>query len=241
MRYIDVGCQASALLSQTLQDGKWFIKSKSYTNSNANIPSGSSGFQSLLLQIRNSSVNSLFVQYGIGNSALDLCLNQNFDSVNLTCVSLQLSIAGLKYPNKALNPTMRPAECFAAYTASWGGSSLKSYGGTMDRSNFGATIGTLPSNKDNSITTMASGLRTSSSSDSKKWKVVECPNMHYNGFDIQRCSGSVLSGVNTRSSCPYLELNINSATGYTATAFVWAMSDVILVVDVVSKQIQAFI
>ena len=76
MRYIDVGSQAASLLSQTLQDGKWFIKSKSYTNSNANIPSGSSGFQSLLLQIRNSSVNSLFVQYGLGNGAVDLCPNQ---------------------------------------------------------------------------------------------------------------------------------------------------------------------
>ena len=51
MRYIDVGAEASNLLSQTLQDGTWFIKSKSYTNSNANIPAGSFGFQSLLLQI----------------------------------------------------------------------------------------------------------------------------------------------------------------------------------------------
>jgi hypothetical protein len=138
MRYIDVGSEASSLLSQTLQDGKWFIKSKSYTNSNANIPSGSSGFQSLLLQIRNSSVNSLFVQYGLGSGALAVCPNQNYDSVNLTCVSLQLSIAGQKYPNKALNPSQRPAECYAAYIASWGGSSLKSFGGTMDRSSFNA-------------------------------------------------------------------------------------------------------
>ena len=241
MRYIDVGPQASSLLSQTLQDGKWFIKSKSYTNSNANIPSGSSGFQSLLLQIRNSSVNSLFVQYGIGNSALDLCPNQNFDSVNLCSVSLQLSIAGLKYPNKALNPTVRPAECFAAYIAAWGGSSLKSFGGVMDRSSYNATLGTLPSIKDNSMVTPAAGKRANSHSDTASVVVTSFPNMHYNGFDVQRCGGSVLSGVNTRSSCPYLELNLNVPTAHTATAFVWAMSDVILVVDVMSKQIQAFI
>jgi hypothetical protein len=229
------------MLSQTLQDGKWFIKSKSYTNSNANIPVGSSGFQSLLLQIRNSSVNSLFVQYGIGNSALDLCPNQNYDSVNLCSVSLQLSIAGLKYPNKALNPTARPAECFAAYIAAWGGSSLKSFGGVMDRSAYNATLGTLPSIKDNSMSTPSAGKRTHSVSDSGTNHIINYPNMHYNGFDVQRCAGSVLSGVNTRSSCPYLELNLNTPTAYTATAFVWAMSDVILVVDVVSKQLQAFI
>jgi hypothetical protein len=241
MRYIDVGPQAASLLSQTLQDGKWFIKSKSYTNSNANIPVGSSGFQSLLLQIRNSSVNSLFVQYGIGNSELALCPNQNFDSVNLCSVSLQLSIAGLKYPNKALNPTMRPAECFAAYIAAWGGSSLKSFGGVMDRSAYNATLGTLPSNKDNSMTTPSAGKRPHSVSDAGTNHIISYPNMHYNGFDVQRCGGSVLSGVNTRSSCPYLELNLNVPTAYTATAFVWALSDVILVVDVVSKQLQAFI
>ena len=242
MRYIDVGSEASNLLSQTLQDGKWFIKSKSYTNSNANIPSGSSGFQSLLLQIRNSSVNSLFVQYGLGSGALAVCPNQNYDSVNLTAVSLQLSIAGQKYPNKALNPTMRPAETYAAYIAAWGGSSLKSFGGVMDRSSFNACYGTVPSQKDNSIVVPAAGLRAWSQSESStKWIVSQYPNMHYNGFDIQRCGGSVLSGINTRSSCPYLELNINTATGATATAFVWAMSDVILVVDVVSKQLQAFI
>lgn len=241
MRYIDVGAQASSLLSQTLQDGKWFIKSKSYTNSNANIPSGSSGFQSLLLQIRNSSVNSLFVQYGIGNGDLAVCPNQNFDSVNLCSVSLQLSIAGLKYPNKALNPTVRPAECFAAYIAAWGGSSLKSFGGVMDRSSYNATLGTLPSIKDNSMVIPAAGKRANSSSDTASVVVTSFPNMHLNGFDVQRCGGSVLSGVNTRSSCPYLELNLNVPTAYTATAFVWAMSDVILVVDVVSKQLQAFI
>lgn len=242
MRFIDVGSQAASLLSQTLQDGKWFIKSKSYTNSNANIPAGSSGFQSLLLQIRNSSVNSLFVQYGLGSSALAVCPNQNFDSVNLTCVSLQLSIAGQKYPNKALNPSQRPAECFAAYIAAWGGSSLKSFGGTMDRSSYNACYGAVPPNKDNSIVVPAAGLRATSQSDTNtNFIIVSNPNMHYNGFDIQRCAGSVLSGVNTRSSCPYLELNINTATAATATAFVWAMSDVILVVDVMSKQINAFI
>jgi hypothetical protein len=136
---------------------------------------------------------------------------------------------------------MRPAETFAAYIAAWGGSSLKSYGGVMDRSSFNACYGTVPSQKDNSIVVPAAGVRVYSQSDSTKHTVSSYPNAHFNGFDIQRCSGSVLSGVNTRSSCPYLELNINTATAATATAFVWAMSDVILVVDVVSKQLQAFI
>ena len=241
MRYIDVGSQASALLSQTLQDGKWFIKSKTYTNSNATIPSGSSGFSSLLLQIRNSSVNSLFLQYGVGAAALAVCPNYSFDSINPALVSLQCSIAGQKYPNKALNPSQRPAECYASYIAAWGGSSLKSFGGVMDRSSYGATIPSVPSGKDNMLTVPALGVRASSQSDSTTLNVVSAPNMHYQGFDIQRCSGSLFSGVNTRSSPPYIDLNLGVASSSTITCYAWGMSDVVLVIDVPSKQIQAFI
>ena len=241
MRYVDVGSQAAALLSQTLQDGKWFIKSKTYTNSNATIPSGSSGFSSLLLQIRNSSVNSLFLQYGVGAGSLAACPNYSFDSINPALVSLQCSIAGQKYPNKALNPSQRPAECYAAYIAAWGGSSLKSFGGVMERSSYGATLPSVPSAKDNMLTVPALAVRPSSQSDSASVVVVSYPNLHFQGFDIQRCSGSLFSGVNTRSSPPYIDLNLGVASASTITAYAWGMSDVVLVIDVPSKQVQAFI
>lgn len=241
MRYVDVGSQAAALLSQTLQDGKWFIKSKTYTNSNATIPSGSSGFSSLLLQIRNSSVNSLFLQYGVGAGSLAACPNYSFDSINPALVSLQCSIAGQKYPNKALNPSQRPAECYAAYIAAWGGSSLKSFGGVMDRSSYMATLPSVPSAKDNMLTVPALAVRAYSQTDSSTYAVVSYPNLHYQGFDIQRCSGSLFSGVNTRSSPPYIDLNLGVASTSTITAYAWGMSDVVLVIDVPSKQVQAFI
>lgn len=241
MRYVDVGSQASALLSQTLQDGKWFIKSKTYTNSNATIPSGSSGFSSLLLQIRNSSVNSLFLQYGVGTAALAVCPNYSFDSINPALVSLQCSIAGNKYPNKALNPSQRPAECFGAYIAAWGGSSLKSFGGVMERSAYMATIPSVPAGKDNMLSVPALGIRANSQSDTGPNYVVSYPNMHYQGFDIQRCSGSLFSGVNTRSSPPYIDLNLGVASSSTITCYSWGMSDVVLVIDVPSKHVQAFI
>lgn len=241
MRYIDVGQQAAALLSQTLQDGKWFIKTKTYTNSNSTIPSGSSGFTSLLLQIRNSSVNSLFLQYGIGTGNLAACPSYSFDSINPALVSLQASISGQKYPNKALNPSQRPAECYTAYIAAWGGSSLKSYGGVMDRCAYGATLPSVPNGKDNMLTVPAAGIRAFSQSDATTTPVLSIPNMHYQGFDISRCSGSLFSGVNTRSSPPYIDLNLGVASTSTVTCYAWGMSDVVLVIDVMSKHVQAFI
>ena len=181
------------------------------------------------------------MQYGVGAGALAVCPNYSFDSINPALISLQCSIAGQKYPNKALNPSQRPAECYASYIQAWGGSGLKSFGGVMDRSSYMATIPSVPSGKDNMLTVPALGVRAHSQSDAVTNVVVSYPHMHYQGFDIQRCNGSLFSGVNCRSSPPYIELNLGVASTSTITAYAWGMSDVVLVIDVPSKQIQAFI
>ena len=61
--YVNIGEVSGQLLKQTLYDGKYFIKSSTYTGANASIANGSSGNVSLPLQIRNSSVKSLFWQF----------------------------------------------------------------------------------------------------------------------------------------------------------------------------------
>ena len=241
MRYIDIGAESAAMLSQTLQDGKWFIKSKTYTNSNVTIPSGTSGFSSLLLQIRNSSVNSLFLQYGIGTASLAVAPSYSFDSFNPACVSLQCSIAGMKFPNKALNPSQRPAECYTSLIQAWGSSSFKSFGGVMYRGAYGSTIPSRPTQSDNLTVVPSAGTRAVSSSDSTTENLVDFPSMHYQGFDLQRVNGSLFSGVNTRSSPPYIDLNLGVASTSTITCYAWGMSDLVLVIDVPRKQVQAFI
>jgi hypothetical protein len=80
LKYLDIGDVASNLLKQTLVDGKWFIKSQTYTNSAVTIPNGSSGNQQLLLQIRNTSVKSIIHQFGIAQGAV--CPNGYYDAVN---------------------------------------------------------------------------------------------------------------------------------------------------------------
>jgi hypothetical protein len=64
LKYLDVGDIAAQMLRQTLQNGKWFIKASTYTNSSITIPSGSNGSQQLLMQIRNTSVKSVFHTFG---------------------------------------------------------------------------------------------------------------------------------------------------------------------------------
>ena len=111
----------------------------------------------------------------------------------------------------------------------------------MDRSSYGATIPSVPSGKDNILTVPSAGTRAYSQSDTTASYIVNSPNLHFQGFDIQRCSGSLFSGVNTRSSPPYIDLNLGVASTSTITAYAWGMSDVVLVIDVQSKQVQAFI
>ncbi len=45
LKYVDVGEQAASLLSQTLKDGKWFMKCLTYGQSSVSMPSSSQGTQ----------------------------------------------------------------------------------------------------------------------------------------------------------------------------------------------------
>lgn len=238
MKYVDIGQVASSLLQQTLQDGKWFIKSKTYTNSNASLPQGSSGTTSLLLQIRNSSVNSLFFQFSTSAKPA-ICPNGVYDAINPALIGLQASISGNKFPNKQISVSTRPAEAYSMYVQAWGGLGSKAYGGVMTRSSFGASYPLLASG-DAMCVLPATATRAESSTDATSINVVSNPNMCYLGVDLQRVSGSLFSGINTRSGGAYLDLNIGSATLANIVCYAWAMSDVVLVVDVASKHIQAF-
>ena len=239
MKYIDVGDVAANLLSQTLQDGKWFIKASTFSNSNVTIASGSNGSSSLLYQIRNSSVKSLFIQHGIAASAV--CPNGYYDAINPALISLQASISGVKYPNKPLNPSQRPAETFAAFMSAWGASSLKSFGGVMYRGAYGSCIPSRPTNSDNMLVVPSLGLRASSNSDATTDIIVKNPHMSYQGFDFERVSGSLFSGINTRSSPPYIDVTFGVATTSTIQSYGWGLSDVVLCIDTTTKHLQAYI
>jgi hypothetical protein len=111
MQYVDVGEAAAQMLRSTLQDGKWYLKSTTYTNSSVNIPTGSAGSQQLLLQIRNSSVKSCIHQFGASNAVTAQSLvtpNGYYDAVNPGLSQRQLQVGGAFYPNLSLNDCQRP-------------------------------------------------------------------------------------------------------------------------------------
>ena len=239
MSYVNIGEISGALLKQSLYDGKYFIKSCTYTGANASIANGSSGNVSIPLQIRNSSVKSLFWQFSIAKSPR--APNGYFDALNVNCISMQANLAGQKYPNKPMNPSERPSECYTNYLCAWGGHGLKAIGGTMYRGSYGATLNAV-AGSDSSIVVPGAGTRTASQLEtSTPQQVSSFPSMHYEGLNLERISGALFSGLNTRMSPPFLEMNIATPIDVAVTCYAFAMSDCILKIDPQTKTLEVLL
>lgn len=244
MKYIDIGSMASNLLKQTLQDGKWFIKAQTYTQSAVTIPNGSNGTQQLLLQIRNTSVKSILHQFGIAQGAV--CPNGYYDSVNPGLNSRQCQVGGNFFPSKPINDLQRPSEGYPylIQALAQGGGLTKAYGTTVSKIAYSVVggIASVPTGSESCVVIPANALRPApTGNDEQNVNITKFPNSFYCGYDMEKSSGILFQGVNTRASPPFLNLNIGTSTNATVTVNAWGMSDVILQIDTVAKQIQAFI
>jgi hypothetical protein len=116
------------------------------------------------------------------------------------------------------------------------------FGGVLQRESYGSTIPSLPANPDNSLVVPAAAYRASPvGSDNGTLPIVKYPNQHFLGVDLEKSSSVLFQGVNTRSTPPFIEYNFQVATTSSATLFGWGLSDVVLEIDAVSKQIVAYI
>jgi hypothetical protein len=246
MKYIDIGDMASQILSQTLQDGKWFLKATTYTNSAVTIPANSSGNQQLLLQIRNTSVKSILHTFALsGTGALALCPNAQYDSIAPSLTSRQCQVGGQFFPNKPINDLQRPSEGYQYLIQSLaqGGGITKSYGTTINRYSYCVTTATV-TNSDTTFVVPANAQRAAiTGSDELAFNriIVNFPNSFYCGYDLEKSAGILFQGVNTRASPPFLNLFISTGSAFVYNVNAWGMSDVILQVDTIAKQITAFI
>lgn len=245
MKYIDISESASNLLKQTLVDGKWFIKSQTYTNSAVTIPNSSFGSQQLLLQIRNTSVKSILHQFGSAQSATTP--NGYYDAVNISLNTRNCQVGGSYYPNKPINDIARPSEGYPylIQALAQGGGITKSYGTCVTRPMYMTNISALTGlNADSGYTVLtgANCIRTTALGDNSSFSnVTQYPCSFYCGYDLEKSSGVLFQGVNTRAQPPFLNLNIGTAVPTTIICQAWGLSDVILSIDLMAKQVQAFI
>jgi hypothetical protein len=244
LKYLDVGDIATQLLSQSLNNGKWFMRATTYTNSSVTIPNGSNGNSQLLLQIRNSSVKSLLQYFCTAQSAS--CPNFFFDAINPSLNSRQVQIGSQYIPNKPINDLQRPAEGYAyliqALTS--GGGLAKTAGSGVYRNSYNVSIPSVPTGSDSAVVAPAgNGTRPAyPGDDNTAFAIIsKYPNSAYYGYDLEKVSGILLCGVNTRSTPPFLNINFAQATTSTVICQAWGMSDVILAFDIPSRSVQAFI
>ena len=249
LKYIDIGDMASSMLMATLPDNRILYKSATYTNSQITIPSGSSGAQQLLLQIRNTSVKSVFSQFGQSNSVIAQSLvspNGYYDAINITTNSRQLQIGGNFFPNRPINDVARPSEGYIYLVQSLGGNIPSALGTVVNREMYNtvggvAAVPTGP-NVDTFLVLPATVVRAAPvGSDGGSVSVLQYPSGHFHGYDLERLGGVMFSGINTRSTPPFLNLNIQNALNATISCNAWGYSDVVLVFDIASKSVQAFV
>jgi len=249
LKYIDIGESAAQMLMMTLPDNRILYKSATYTNSQVTIPSGSSGAQQLLLQIRNTSVKSVYSQFGQSNSVAAQSLvspNGYYDAINITTNSRQLQVGGSFYPNRPINDISRPSEGYLYLIQSLGGSIPSALGTVISREMYNSVggVASIPTgaNVDTFLILPATVVRAAPvGSDIGSQGVMAYPSSHFHGYDLERLGGVMFSGINTRSTPPFLNLNIQNALNATITCNAWGYSDVVLVFDIASKSVQAFV
>ena len=240
MKYIDVGDLSAQMLRQTLQNGKWYIKASTYTNSSVNIPNGSSGAVQALLQIRNTSVKSIYHQFGIAQGATSP--NGYFDALNIALTSRQLTTGSQFFPNRPINDCRTPAEGYNYLIQSLGGGLTKSLGTVVNRNTYNSVIPSVPTGSDTALVVPSAGIRAASpGDDSGNQTVLKFPSMAYYGYDLEKSAGILFQGVNTRASPPFLNLNLAAAATSTITCQAWGYSDLVLEFDLNSKQITPYI
>ncbi len=242
MKYIDIGDAAANMLSATLNNGKYYMKSLTYIQSSVSLPSNSAGTQQLLLQIRATSLKSVIHQFGLPAGASTP--NQYYDAVNPGLTSRQLQIGGSNlYPSKPINDSQRPAEAYPILIQSLGGSLIKSYGTTVTREMYNSTHPTIPTGSDSTLCTLADGLRVvGGGSDIVNKQLSKWPSSAYYGYDVEKCAGVLFTGVNSRSSPPFLNLFLGASTGSnTFLMNAWGIVDAIVEIDVMSKSVVAYI
>ena len=126
-----------------------------------------------------------------------------------------------------------------------GGGITKSYGTTVNRFTYCVNLNTV-TGSDTTFSIPAAGARPASAGVddlATTLSVINFPNAFYCGYDLEKSAGILFQGVNTRASPPFLNLFISTGTsaGVSVNVNAWGMSDVILQVDTIAKQITAFI
>jgi hypothetical protein len=242
-KLVDMGASAIPLIMNSLKNGKIYIKSSTWLNSNIAIPVGTSGVGTYLLQLRASSVKSLFWYSAQG--ATTQTPNGTYDAVNIGCnLKEQVIIGGGFYPNKELNPSQQPSLVMASLAGAFGYGSSYNFGGIINSYQFNSTLPSVSAGSDAQLVVPAVGgtRPVPVGSDYTAQALVNYLSCAFRGVDLEKAGKSTLyQGVNTRNTPPYVSQNYSVATTVAGTLISFALCDLILEIDPMSKSIVGYV
>jgi hypothetical protein len=123
----------------------------------------------------------------------------------------------------------------------WGKTSTLDGSGCVYRGSYGATLNTV-TNSDSLVVVPATGQRAISQIENATYDIiVHYPNTHFIGFDTERITGSLFSGVDTRFSPPYLECNIATTLTDNVTCYAFALLDCVIKIDPQQKTCEVLV
>jgi len=209
---------------------KIHIRSQSYRQaSNYLSASQGSGTNDLLVGIRLSSLKSIYMACWPAN-AQELKyagVNPNLDQG--TC----FVIAGQNYPQRTMNPSAKPADCYMELQKSFGALNTTVFNGVMAKTGFysaSTAYGYMPAYQFAAAAT-ASG-----------YTPIISPNQFYLGVDTEVVArkANLLSGINVNSSPMFFRAQVGSAlAAQQHTLNFFGYYDLVLEIDCIAKNIIA--
>lgn len=151
-----------------------------------------------------------------------------------------MNSGGIRQPVVAINASKKPSQAMHHLMAALGGNAMSTYGGTLNRSSYGATLPSVPPGSDTMLVVPNAGVRPYSSFDAERDQIIiEKPNAVIYGFDISRCSGSALfSGAYTWNDGLQIEWTTTIANEVPLLMTSYALHDQIFIFDTVNKTVQ---
>jgi hypothetical protein len=203
---------------------KIHIRSQTYRQATNQLTAASgAGTYDLLVGIRVSSLKSIFLCCSPANAAEGKYAGVNPNLDQGTC----FVIAGQNYPQRGLNPSGHPSDCFTELQKALGALSFSVFNGAINKIGYYTSSQTY--GLCGAYNAVAANIQTA-------------PNQFFLGIDTEVVArkDSLLSGINVNSSPMFFRAQVGAAlTNINHTLNFWGYYDVILEIDVVSKNIIA--
>ena len=200
---------------------KIYIRSQSYRTSTNTLAGGTSGLNDVLIGTRVSSLKSFFMTCSPSNA-----LEKKFASVNPNLTQGTCLVAGgLQIPQRTLNPSYHPADCFVELQKALGALAVVNYNGAVSRDEYYTS-------------STATGLMKAYNTTLANIENEGVSPQFVLGLSAETVAhrGGLLSGININNSPSFLRCQIDSAlSAYTHTLYMFCYHDVILEFDVLAK------